>query len=323
MSSKKPTYCPICGQTLTEREEGGRLRPACDNCGYVHFVNPVPGVGMLIEMDGGVVLIKRGHPPHEGEWTLPSGFVEADESAEEAAIREALEETGLQTEIIELAAINSFPEGPPVSGIMIFYRMRPVGGQLLAGDDAVEARVFQPEELPLLPFRTHREMIAEWLETLDEVGGKVPKRQPPDILIRLAEADDIDQILGLLALIPHNRQLTDKDWSAVRIRVLESPLVEVYVAEIRDPLPIIVGCAGLSIVRGLTEGAGVLNDMAVLPRYQRRGVGAELLEAVMRRSAELNLNTLWVNSRRANDQARAFLAKLGFQRDDMMLLKIG
>ena len=323
MSSKKPTYCPICGHTLTEREEGGRLRPACDNCGYVHFVNPVPGVGMLIEMDGGVVLIKRGHAPHEGEWTLPSGFVEADESAEEAAIREALEETGLQTEIIELAAINSFPEGPPVSGIMIFYRMRPVGGQLLAGDDAVEARVFQPEELPLLPFRTHREMIAEWLETLDDVGGKVPKRQPPDIQIRLAEADDIDQILGLLALIPHNRQLSDKDWAAVRIRVLESPLVEVYVAEVRDPLPIIVGCVGLSIVRGLTEGAGVLNDMAVLPSYQRRGVGAELLEGVMRRASELNLNTLWVNSRRANDQARAFLSKLGFQRDDMMLLKIG
>ncbi|MCA9883932.1 MAG: GNAT family N-acetyltransferase [Anaerolineae bacterium] len=322
MSSQKPTFCPICGQALTEREEGGRLRPACENCGYVHYINPVPGVGMLIEMDGGVVLIKRGHAPHQGEWTLPSGFVEADESAEEAAIREALEETGLQTEIIELAAINSFPEGPPVSGIMIFYRMRPVGGQLTAGDDAIEARVFQPDELPLLPFRTHREMIAEWLESLDGVAGDTPKRKPADIRIRIAEAGDMDQILGLLALIPQNRQLTDADWAAVRIRILESPLVEVYVAEYNEPVPIIVGCVGLSIVRGLTEGSGVLNDMAVLPRYQRRGVGAELLEVVMRRAAELNLTTLWVNNRRANDQARAFLAKLGFQRDDMMLLKI-
>ena len=98
--------------------------------------------------------------------------------------------------------------------------------------------------------------------------------------------------------------------------------MEVYVAEYNEPVPIIVGCVGLSIVRGLTEGSGVLNDMAVLPRYQRRGVGAELLEVVMRRAAELNLTTLWVNNRRANDQARAFLAKLGFQRDDMMLLKI-
>lgn len=130
MTLPNPTYCPICGEPLTEREEGGRIRPACDNCGYVHYVNPVPGVGMLIEMDGGVVLIQRKNPPHQGEWTLPSGFVEADESAEEAAMREAAEETGLQTEIIGLANINSFPEGPPVSGIMIFYRMRPIGGSL-------------------------------------------------------------------------------------------------------------------------------------------------------------------------------------------------
>ncbi|MEO0599067.1 MAG: NUDIX hydrolase, partial [Chloroflexota bacterium] len=184
MPTPDPTYCPICSTELIQREEGGRLRPACDNCGYVHYVNPVPGVGMLIEMDGGLVLIKRGHPPHKGEWTLPSGFVEADESAEEAAIREAEEETGLKVEIIELANINSFPEGPPVSGIMIFYRMRPVGGTLQAGDDAVDVHVFQPEDLPLPPFRTHREMVAEWLEAYTERIGEKPNRPPAKIHIR-------------------------------------------------------------------------------------------------------------------------------------------
>mgnify|MGYP001027402886 FL=1 len=107
---KKLKYCPICSHELTEREEGGRMRPSCDNCGYVHYVNPVPGVGLLIEMDAGIVLIQRGNPPHKGDWTLPSGFVEADESAEEAAIREAEEETGLKVEIVEMAGVNSFPE---------------------------------------------------------------------------------------------------------------------------------------------------------------------------------------------------------------------
>ncbi|MEQ9030974.1 MAG: NUDIX hydrolase, partial [Aggregatilineales bacterium] len=100
---KKLKYCPICSHELVQRESGGRMRASCDNCGYVHFVNPVPGVGLLIEMDGGIVLIQRGNPPHQGDWTLPSGFVEADESAEEAAIREAEEETGLKVEIIEMA----------------------------------------------------------------------------------------------------------------------------------------------------------------------------------------------------------------------------
>jgi 8-oxo-dGTP diphosphatase len=88
-------------------------------------------------------LIQRGHAPHKGEWTLPSGFIEADESAEEAAIREAREETGLKVELIELAGVNSFPEGPPTSGIIIFFRARPIGGNLQAGDDAADVKFFR------------------------------------------------------------------------------------------------------------------------------------------------------------------------------------
>ena len=89
-----PVYFPVCANKLTLREESGRTRPVCLNCGYVHYVNPVPTVGVLIEMDGGVVLIKRANPPNQGRWVFPSGYVEADERLEEAAIREAEEETG-------------------------------------------------------------------------------------------------------------------------------------------------------------------------------------------------------------------------------------
>lgn len=315
-------YCPICSSELTQREEGGRMRSACDQCGYVHYVNPVPGVGLLIEKDGGLVLIKRGHPPHKGEWTLPSGFVEADESAEEAAIREAEEETGLKVEIIELAAINSFPEGPPVSGIMIFYRMRPIGGDLKAGDDAVDARVFMPHEMPRLPFRTHREMSAEWLDKYaNRVGVESQQAIPPAFVIRLARESDLEEVMALLELIPQNRHLTDDEWKSIELRFREVPTVEVFVAESRVT-GVIMGCITLSVVRALTEGMGLINDMAVLPTYQRQGVGAELLEAVMRRASELNLRSLWVNEQRANDQARAFYAALGFSKGGILKLKI-
>ncbi len=322
MATKKLKYCPICSHELTQREEGGRLRPACDNCGYVHYVNPVPGVGLLIEKDGGLVLIKRGHPPHKDEWTLPSGFVEADESAEEAAIREAEEETGLVVEIIELAAINSFPEGPPVSGIMIFYRMRPVGGELKAGDDAVDAKVFMPDEMPLLPFRTHREMAAEWLDKfVPIVGQESDTSATPDFHIRLAKENDLDEVMALLGLIPQNRNLTESDWRAIEMRFREAATVQVFVAEsLRTG--VIMGCITLSVVRALTEGMGLINDMAVLPTYQRQGVGAQLLEAVMRRASELNLRSVWVNEQRANDQARAFYAALGFSKGGILKLKI-
>lgn len=322
MAKQTLKYCPICSTELIKREEGGRLRSACDNCGYVHYVNPVPGVGLLIEKDGGLVLIKRGHPPHKDEWTLPSGFVEADESAEEAAIREAEEETGLKVDIIELAAINSFPEGPPVSGIMIFYRMRPIGGQLQAGDDAIDAKVFAPDELPILPFRTHREMVAEWLDKYSNfIGRESQQTTPPEFVIRLAKDSDLDEVLALLGMIPQNRNLTQDEWSAIVLRFREVSTVEVFVAE-SALTGLIIGCVTLSVVRSLTEGMGLINDMAVLPTYQRQGVGAELLEAVMRRASELNLRSLWVNEQRANDQARAFYSALGFSQGGILQLKI-
>lgn len=322
MPTQNPTYCPICAHELTEGEEGGRIRPMCDNCGYVHYVNPVPGVGLLIEMDGGIVLIQRGQPPHQGEWTLPSGFVEADESAEEAAIREAEEETGLKVEIIELANINSFPEGPPVSGIMIFYRMRPIGGELRAGDDAADAKVFKLSDMPRLPFRTHREMMAEWRERFAPRTGQRHDKPRADSRIRPFAPSDTEEVLALLALIPANRNLSATDWQAVSLRLHEAATVEVFVAESDDTAPIIIGCAALSIVRGLTDGVGLIGNMAVLPTYQRRGVGADLLEAIMRRASQLNLRELWVNKNRANDQARAFYAALGFEELDILRLKI-
>lgn len=310
-------YCPVCGHILGQRVEGGRMRQACESCGYVHYVNPVPAVGLLIEMEGGLVLIRRGQPPHQGEWTLPSGFVEADESAEEAAVREAEEETGLKVKIIEMAGINSFPEGPPVSGIMIFYRLQPISGTLVGGDDAIEAKVFQAHELPPIPFRTHREMVAHWL---GRQAAQPPLPIAPvtsDFSIRAAEVRDAEQVMGLLALIPANRDLSDEDWRGVMQRFRESAGIEMFVAESQQP-PIILGFIALSVVRTLTGGRGFINDMAVLPTYQRRGVGAALLEAVVRRADRLNLQTLMVNAERANSQAKSFYAACGFSEEGIL-----
>lgn len=321
MLAREPLYCPICRAPLVRRLEGGRLRPACDQCGYVHFVNPVPGVGIVIEAEGGIVLIQRGHPPHKGEWALPSGFVEADERAEQAAIREAEEETGLKVTISELLAINSFPEGPPVSGIMIFYRATPAGGALVAGDDAAAVKIFQPHELPLLPFRTHRETIALWLDQRRSERQQA-SLHAPEISIRPLREADLDQVVALLELIPANRSLTPELWTQVRWRMRESDTVEVVVAEWPGTPALIIGCASLSVVRGLTENVGLIGNMAVLPTYQRRGVGGALLKAMMTRAAELNLAALWVDKTRANDQARAFYTSLGFGDLDLLRMKL-
>lgn len=319
-------YCPICGNTLGEREEGGRIRQACDNCGYVHYLNPVPAVGILIEMDGGLVLIRRGNPPHKDRWTLPSGFIEADESAEEAAAREAKEETGLDVDVIELAGVNSFPEGPPMSGIMVFFRARPVGGVLQGGDDAAEAKVFQPSEIPLIPFRTHREAVAQWLQRQHLPASPEQMRpgdgEHPGFSIRVAEANDAQEIMALLELIPENRIVVSQTWREIEQRFRENDSIRVFVAVSSQQPPMIIGCLALSVVRSLTEGFGIINDMAVLPSFQRKGVGAALLEAALRMADRQNLNYLLVNAERANDRARAFYATLGFSQGNFMRIKV-
>lgn len=322
MAITNPHYCPICGEELTLRSEGGRERPACANCGYVHFVNPVPGVGLLIEMDGGLVLIQRKNPPHKGLWSLPSGFVEADESAEEAAVREAEEETGLKTEIIELANINSFPEGPPVSGIMIFYRLRPVGGTLRAGDDASAAQVFHRDEMPVLPFRTHREMVAQWMEQYAEQAGHKSSQEQPAFGIRPFSSEDTDDVMSLLLTIPANRNLTREERGKIALRMREMPTLEIFVAETTSSTPTVIAFAALSVVRDLTGGVGLLSSMAVLPTFKRRGVGAALLKAIMQRARELELHALWVDKSRANEQAQAFFAALGFAELELLRLRL-
>ena len=79
-----PHYCPRCGSELTMRQSGERPRPVCQACGYVYYLNPTVAAGTLVEEDGRVVLVRRKADPRAGYWGLPAGYVEADESAEEA-----------------------------------------------------------------------------------------------------------------------------------------------------------------------------------------------------------------------------------------------
>jgi 8-oxo-dGTP diphosphatase len=157
-------YCPRCATELVWRISGERERPTCPSCGFVFYFNPVVGAGVLVERDGRVVLVRRGVEPKAGYWSLPSGYVEADERAEEAAVREAKEETGLEVEVDDLLGVYSFGREPQ-TGVLILYSAHMTGGELRAGDDAEEVESFAPEELPSderIAFRTHLQALREW-----------------------------------------------------------------------------------------------------------------------------------------------------------------
>ncbi len=117
----------------------------------------------LIVENGKIVLIKRGTVPFKGVWALPGGFVDSQETAEEACVREAEEETGLDVKIERLVGVFSSPGRDPERGtIAIAYLCNVAGGKLLGGDDAEEAKWFSLVSLPKLAF-DHGEIIGKML----------------------------------------------------------------------------------------------------------------------------------------------------------------
>lgn len=126
-------------------------------------------VDVIIRHEEGIVLVKRGHPPFEGFWALPGGFVERDETVEEAAIREVAEETGLQVRLDRLVGVYSQPgRDPKRHAVAICYTAHVIGGTLQSGDDAADARVVKGVAESRLAF-DHGEMCAD-AGVLDATG---------------------------------------------------------------------------------------------------------------------------------------------------------
>jgi len=315
------TFCPECGERLAPRVVAGRERLACAHCGYVHYHNPVPSVGVLIELDDGLVLIRRGGQVKTGHWALPAGYIEGDESVEDAAVRESREETGLDVALVDLVGVYSFPEGPPASGIIVFYRARPIGGALHAGDDALDARVFPPDALPPMPFRTHRQAVERW-RALRQPPTQTPAENAQGYRLREAEPADRDALLDLLRLVSGNQSLTEAEWAAAAQRFQERQAISVFVAETTADPPRVIGFISLSLVQTLTGGRGWIDDMAVAVGYRGAGVGAALVEAAMRHANRLSLTHLFVNVERGSPEARAFWQASGFQEGAVSSLRI-
>lgn len=113
---------------------------------------PFVGVGAVIAEGGCVLLIKRGHAPAMGEWSIPGGAMEIGETVREAVMREVREETGLFVEAKNLLGVFDRVLRDPSDRVQFHYVLidflcTPTGGQLKAGGDAAEARWFTAEEV--------------------------------------------------------------------------------------------------------------------------------------------------------------------------------
>lgn len=123
----------------------------------------IPCVGAIIKDSGGrLLLIKRGHAPQAGRWSLPGGRVEPGETDQQAVIREIREETGLDIRCDQL--VGSVQRLSPDAVLEIRdYAATVTGGTLGAGDDAADVRWVSPAELGRLPLTTGlAETLADW-----------------------------------------------------------------------------------------------------------------------------------------------------------------
>lgn len=158
-------YCPHCTHPLEQRFAFDRLRPVCPVCGFVHFRELKVGVSVLVEREGRLLLVQRAIEPGRGKWALPSGFVEWDESPEEAAVRECHEETCLGVTPTGLLDVQHYTDDFRGPGVNLVYGAAVTGGVLQACDDASAARFFAPAELPgstEVAFRGHLHLLEQW-----------------------------------------------------------------------------------------------------------------------------------------------------------------
>jgi ADP-ribose pyrophosphatase YjhB (NUDIX family) len=156
-------FCPNCGAQPARRVPPGDNLPrwVCDQCGEIHYQNPKLVVGALPEYQGKLLLCRRAIEPRYGSWTLPAGFMENDETAGQAALRETLEEAGARIELIEPFSLISVPY---VNQVHLFYRARLLDLQFNPGEESLEVALYDEARIPWkeIAFRTVAATLRHW-----------------------------------------------------------------------------------------------------------------------------------------------------------------
>jgi ADP-ribose pyrophosphatase YjhB (NUDIX family) len=139
----------------------------CPNCKneIEVYKNPIPTVDIIIEIESkGIVLIKRENPPYG--WAIPGGFVDYGETLEEAAVREAKEETNLDIELKRQFHTYSDPKRDPRHHTISAVYIATGKGMLQAKDDASEIGIFTELNLPDIIAFDHRSILNDYFSSI-------------------------------------------------------------------------------------------------------------------------------------------------------------
>ncbi len=158
-------FCVRCGGELALSlvKAGDPERLVCQKCGFVLYLDPKLAVGAILLKDEKLVLVQRSIEPGYGKWVFPGGYVDRGEKLEQAAIREAKEEAGIDVSIDGLVGVYSY-EGAPV--VIVVYSAAIVGGELRPLDESLDLMLFSRDQIPWddLAFPSTRDALHDYCD---------------------------------------------------------------------------------------------------------------------------------------------------------------
>ena len=159
-------FCSKCGQENIYGLIDGSNRYHCTSCKSIHYENPKPTATIICMKDSSILLAKRAYEPAKGAWGLPGGFMELNETLEEAAQRELKEETNLEGKVKRLLSTCSH-YGTIFGDILLIGVEMEIDdySTMKAGDDAAELQFFDLDSLPDIIFYCHNKFIDEFKST--------------------------------------------------------------------------------------------------------------------------------------------------------------
>lgn len=162
---KQRKHCPYCGEVIIKKYEDNVQRDFCPVCNSFFYENPLPVVSSILESSRQILLVKRDRAPSKGLWCLPTGFAEAGESIEQAALRELQEETGIKGKIVKLLDVDSYKSSFYGDLLFLTFVVQQSGGKLCAGDDCSQARFWPVNKLPPLAFRSNKRALDAYIKS--------------------------------------------------------------------------------------------------------------------------------------------------------------
>ncbi|WP_459826919.1 NUDIX hydrolase [Hydrogenophilus islandicus] len=176
-------FCSVCGHPVERKVPPMDHLPrfVCPNCQTIHYENPRVVAGTLPLWGDQVLLCRRAIAPRVGFWTLPAGFLECNESTQQAAVRETWEEAGAR---VAIDALHALIDVPHIHQVHLFYRAQLLDRHWHPGFETLEIRLFPLSAIPWeeLAFATVRralQHLQEWQESVSHPLERFTAPLPP------------------------------------------------------------------------------------------------------------------------------------------------